>query len=204
MSRNRKLVVWFEEISLGDIPLVGGKNASLGEMIRELASMGVEVPGGFAITVEAYKYLVEDAGIDAKIKDILLGLNTSDMANLQEKGRKVRELIRSARFPQDLRDEIVTAYKKMSERYGCEVDVAVRSSATAEDLPGASFAGLQQTFLNIVGEEELLRACSNCFASLFTNRSISYRADKGFDHFDVCLSIGVQKMVRSDSACAGV
>jgi pyruvate,water dikinase len=199
-----KWIRQFEEIGIDDIALVGGKNASLGEMIGELKDQGVAVPEGFAVTAEAYKYLLQSTGIDEEIKQILSKLNVLDMSELQEKGKRIRSLVRTAKFPQDLRDEIVSAYTAMCEKSGHKVDVAVRSSATAEDLPDASFAGLQQTFLHITGKRELLRACSNCFASLFTNRAISYREEKRFSHLDSHLSIGVQRMVRSDSASAGV
>lgn len=195
---------WFDDIGIEDVPVVGGKNASLGEMIRELADMGVNVPLGFAITAEAYRYLLENANIQAPIESILSDLDTTDMNNLRQKGRKIRDLIGAAHFPDDLQGEIVDAYHELSQKYGQVADVAVRSSATAEDSPDASFAGQQQTFLNVVGESDLLRACSRCFASLFTDRAISYRQDKGFGQLDMSISIGVQKMVRSDSACAGV
>jgi len=200
----KKYVLWFDELAIEDVPLVGGKNASLGEMIQKLTPEGVAVPGGFAITADAYQYILKEAGIEARIRDTLSDLNTHDMANLQERGRKVRDLIRNAELPADLRDEIIGRYRHMEQDYGKNCAVAVRSSATAEDLPDASFAGQQETFLNIRGDAALFDACRRCFASLFTDRAISYRVDKGFGHFDVYLSIGVQKMVRSDSACAGV
>ncbi len=204
MIKEKGYIVSFEDVSLEDRHLVGGKNSSLGEMIRELSHTGVKVPGGFAITAEAYQYLLETAGIEGEMREILAGLDTSDLKNLQKRGRRVRDLIRTAELPTDLAEEISLAYQELCDRYGEMLDVAVRSSATAEDLPDASFAGQQQTFLHIQGEEALLKACSSCFASLFTDRAISYREDKGFSHFDIRLSIGVQKMVRSDSACAGV
>ncbi|HHO47281.1 MAG TPA: phosphoenolpyruvate synthase [Desulfobacteraceae bacterium] len=200
----QKLILWFDEIGIGDVPLVGGKNASLGEMHQKLTSRGVEVPNGYAITAYAYQYLLKEAGIEQAIQDALDGLDTHDMRNLQERGEKVRGIIRNAEFPQDLREAIIQAYGKMEEEYGEGVDVAVRSSATAEDLPDASFAGQQETYLNIRGPEALIDACKHCFASLFTNRAISYRHDKGFGQFDVYLSIVVQKMARSDSASSGV
>lgn len=206
MSSNHatEFVLWFEDISIDDVPLVGGKNASLGEMYQHLTSRGVNIPHGFAITAHAYKYLISTTGIDARVSEILTDLDTHDLRNLQERGRKVREILRHAVFPDDLRQAIVDAYAKMEEEYGANVDVAVRSSATAEDLPDASFAGQQDTYLNIRGPEALLDHCSQCFASLFTDRAISYRHDKGFDQFEVYLSIVVQKMVRSDAACSGV
>ncbi len=203
-AHEEELILWFKEIGIEDVPMVGGKNASLGEMYRKLTSQGVAVPDGYAITAYAYKYLLKAAGIEAAIREILSDLDTHDIYNLQERGAKVRDIIRNAEFPDDLRQAIIDAYKKMEEEYGAGVDVAVRSSATAEDLPDASFAGQQDTYLNICGPEALIDACKRCFASLFTNRAISYRHDKGFGQFDVYLSIVVQKMVRSDSACAGV
>jgi len=199
-----KFVKWFEEIGAKDIALVGGKNASLGEMIRNLGKKGVNVPSGFAITAEAYKYMVEKAGISQKIKDTLAGLDTHDMENLAERGEKIRNWIAHSPCPKELEEEIRICYRKMEESFGKNVDVAVRSSATAEDLPTASFAGQQTSYLNVRGEDDLLQKVMDCFASLFTNRAISYRVDKGFDHLSVYLSIGVQKMVRSDLACSGV
>ena len=197
-------IKWFEELTIDDIPLVGGKNASLGEMIRNIGDKGVNVPSGFAITSFAYKYTIEKEGVHHKIKEILSDLNTHDINNLSERGGKIRDLIKQTPIPLDLEKEIRKFYKEMEQRYGDNVDVAVRSSATAEDLPDASFAGQQETYLNIRGEEELLEKVKDCFASLFTNRAISYRTDKGFDHFSVYLSVGVQKMVRSDLASSGV
>ncbi len=199
-----KFVKLFEEVGTGDVALVGGKNASLGEMIRNLREKGVSVPSGFAITADAYKYVIEKAGIREKIRDTLADLDTHDMENLAMRGSKIREMVRNAPCPEDLKEEIRSAYRAMERRYGENVDVAVRSSATAEDLPTASFAGQQETYLNVRGEEELLVKVMECFASLFTNRAISYRVDKGFDHLNVYLSVGVQKMVRSDLSSAGV
>ncbi|QIJ71617.1 phosphoenolpyruvate synthase [Thermosulfuriphilus ammonigenes] len=198
------LILWFDEISIKDVPLVGGKNASLGEMYRNLTPKGVKVPDGFAITAEAYKYFIHEAGIDEKIREILKGLDTHNIRDLMRRGEACRRTILEAEFPQKLKDAIVKAYQRLEKKYGKGVDVAVRSSATAEDLPDASFAGQQETYLNIRGAEKVLEAAKKCFASLFTNRAISYREDKGFNHFDVYLSIAVQKMVRSDAACSGV
>ena len=204
MNREDKLILWFDEITIHDVPLVGGKTASLGEMYQNLTKKGVTIPGGFAITATAYRYLIAEAGIEQAIRDALEGLDTHDMGNLQKRGEAVRSIIRHTDFPPKLTDEIIAGYHTMEERYGKNVDVAVRSSATAEDLPDASFAGQQETFLNIRGDETLIDACKRCFASLFTNRAISYRHDKGFGQFDVYLSIAIQKMVRSDLASAGV
>ncbi|PIQ92434.1 MAG: phosphoenolpyruvate synthase [Parcubacteria group bacterium CG11_big_fil_rev_8_21_14_0_20_39_14] len=200
-----KFILWFEEISKGDVPLVGGKNASLGEMYQRLSEKGVQVPPGFAITAEAYKYLLREGRIEKKIKEILADLNTHDIKNLEARGEKVRKLIEETPLPKDLEKEIIEAYEKLGKRLDIEnPDVAVRSSATAEDLADASFAGQQETYLNVEGKEELIYRVKMAFASLFTNRAISYREDKGFDHFDVYLSIAVQKMVRSDLASSGV
>jgi pyruvate, water dikinase len=199
-----EFVKWFENLQIEDVPSVGGKNASLGEMIRNLGDKGVAVPGGFAVTAYAYKYTMEKAGIDRQIREILSDLNTHDIQNLSERGEKIRELIKNTPIPTEVVEEIRKYYQQLETRYGQNVDVAVRSSATAEDLPDASFAGQQETFLNVKGEQELLEKVRECFASLFTNRAISYREDKGFDHFSVYLSVGIQKMVRSDLASSGV
>lgn len=201
---DEEFIKCFEDLRIKDVPSVGGKNASLGEMIRNLSEKGVNVPSGFAITAYAYKYTMEKAGVDKKIRQILSDLDTRDVNNLAERGQKIRELIKSTPLPKELEDEIRKYYRDMEKRYGKNVDVAVRSSATAEDLPDASFAGQQETFLNVRGENDLLGKVRDCFASLFTNRAISYRVDKGFDHFSVYLSVGIQKMVRSDLASSGV
>jgi pyruvate, water dikinase len=195
---------WFEEIGIEDIPLVGGKNASLGEMYRELASQGVQVPNGFAITADAYREFLRATNLDRTIEEILQSLNTQDLANLRQRGRQVRDAILAATLPARLRQAISEAYVRLSSGSHDLVDVAVRSSATAEDLPDASFAGQQETYLNVQGPQALLDACKRCFASLFTDRAISYRADKGFGHLKIALSIGVQRMVRSDLATSGV
>ena len=200
----QRYIRWFEDIGIKDIPLVGGKNASLGEMVRELAPRGIKVPNGFAITAEAYWHLLRAANIDQQIQEILSGLDTRDTANLQQRGRAVRHAIMAAPLPQDLQHSIIAAYRELSRGADKPMDVAVRSSATAEDLPNASFAGQQETYLNIQGDAALLESCKRCFASLFTDRAISYRQDKGFDHFKIALSIGVQRMVRSDLASSGV
>jgi pyruvate,water dikinase len=203
-KHDKAFILWFDDILIEDVALVGGKNASIGEMYQKLTSKGVAVPNGFAITSYAYRHLIKTAGIENDVIEALAGLDTHDIKNLQERGKKVRGIIRNAEFPDDLRQAIIEAYKKMEEEYGSNVDVAVRSSATAEDLPDASFAGQQETFLNIRGVDALIENCRKCFASLFTNRAISYRYDKGFGQFDVYLSIAVQKMVRSDVASSGV
>ena len=200
----QSLIRWFAETGLGDIPLVGGKNASLGEMYRELAAQGVNVPNGFAITAEAYRYFLHESQLDQQIKVTLSDLDTHDIDNLRQRGRQVRQAIVAAPLPEALERAIVEAYDGLAAESHEHVDVAVRSSATAEDLPDASFAGQQETYLNVQGHSALLDACRRCFASLFTDRAISYRVDKGFDHFSIALSIGVQRMVRSDLATSGV
>ena len=204
MSKKREFILWFKDLTINDVPLVGGKNASLGEMYRTLTKKAINIPNGFAVTAYAYRHFLKKAKIQNKIRQILSDLDTSNMRNLAEKGRNVRETILEANLPEELKNAITKAYKDLCKKYGKNTDVAVRSSATAEDLPGASFAGQQETYLNIKGGKSLLEACKKCFASLFTNRAISYRVDKGFDHFNVSLSIGVQKMVRSDLASSGV
>ncbi len=202
--KDDKLVIWFDDLQLSDIPQVGGKNASLGEMRRELRPKGVSIPDGFAVTAHAYQYLLRSAGVSDQIKQILSDLDTHDLQNLSDKGKQIRSLIYSIEFPEDLKAAVIDGYQKLCEEYGENTDVAVRSSATAEDLPDASFAGQQETYLNIRGNDALIDACRKCFASLFTDRAISYRVDKGFDHMSVSLSIGVQKMVRSDVGSSGV
>ncbi len=199
-----KFIKWFADIGIEDVPLVGGKNASLGEMFRELTSKGVKVPNGFAVTAEAYRYFLREAGLDGKIRDILGGLDTRDMENLRQRGAQIRHAILAAELPRDLEAEITAAYDTFKGHALHPSDVAVRSSATAEDLPDASFAGQQETYLNVSGHLAVLNCCKRSFASLFTDRAISYRTDKGFDHFQVALSIGVQRMVRSDLAASGV
>jgi pyruvate, water dikinase len=203
MSTSR-YVRFFEEFGIDDVPLVGGKNASLGEMLRNLSSQGVRVPHGFAITAEAYRYMLNEAGAWDRLHAELDELDPADVAALARKGKHAREIVYGAGLPDDLAGEILDAYRKLQQEYGEEVSLAVRSSATAEDLPTASFAGQQDSYLNIKGEESLLDTCRRCFASLFTDRAIHYRVDQGFDHFKVSLSIGVMKMVRSDISSSGV
>ena len=197
-------IKWLNEISKKDIALFGGKNASLGELYKNLTEKGIKVPDGFAISAEAYKFFLKCAGLEDKIKKLLEDFDKRNLRELKERGRRIRQLILSAELPEELVNEIKEAYKKLEEIYGKNVDVAVRSSATAEDLPTASFAGQYETFLNIKGEKKLIDAIKKCYASLFTDRAISYREDHGFSHFDIYLSIGVQKMVRAYLACSGV
>ncbi len=199
-----KLVRWFETLGSADVPLVGGKNASLGEMIQTLQSQGIRVPAGFATTAAAYRALVAENGLEERIRTEIDAWRRGAKP-LEGAGRAIRQLFLRSHIPEAVARDVRAAYAELSRRHGVdEVDVAVRSSATAEDLPTASFAGQQETFLNVVGDEELLTACRRCFASLFTDRAISYRETKGFDHLQVALSIGIQKMVRADRAGSGV
>ena len=204
MSSAKHYIRWFEEIGIDDVALVGGKNASLGELYRELTPGGIKVPNGFAITAEAYWDLLRRTKLDQRIKEILAGLDTQDSANLRQRGNAIRRELTEASLPDELQREILVAYHKLCAGATEPVDVAVRSSATAEDLPDASFAGQQETYLNVQGNAALLESCKRCFASLFTDRAISYRQDKGFDDLKVGLSIGIQRMVRSDLASSGV
>ena len=203
-AQERSLILWFDEVGIADIPVVGGKNASLGEMIQQLTPKGINVPTGFATTAYAYRHFIQSAGLEAKLRKLFADLDVEDVKNLRERGKKARSLLIHTPFPVELREAIVKAYQSLCEQYNAETDVAVRSSATAEDLPDASFAGQQETYLNVVGAEGVLAACHKCFASLFTDRAISYRHTKGFDHFSIALAVGVQKMVRSDLATSGV
>ncbi len=196
------LVVPFAQVGLEAIPQVGGKNASLGEMIRELGGQGVRVPDGFATSADAYRHFIASNRLAERLHDLLDGLESHDIAALQAAGAAARSLLLHAPLPDDLQQAITAAYRQLGG--GRELAVAVRSSATAEDLPDASFAGQQETYLNVQGEASLLAACRRCFASLFTDRAISYRQINGFDHFEVALSIGVQRMVRADLATSGV
>ncbi|MBE9045699.1 phosphoenolpyruvate synthase [Pleurocapsales cyanobacterium LEGE 10410] len=224
-TKEEALILWFEEVGIADISFVGGKNASLGEMIQQLIPKGVNVPAGFATTAYAYRYFVEQAGLQDKLRQLFSDLDIEDMSNLRQHGKQARALILNTPFPRELEQAIAQAYIQLCDRYNgtaelCDrlpeseqeeckqyssyTDVAVRSSATAEDLPDASFAGQQETYLNVHGVRGVLDACHKCFASLFTDRAISYRTIKGFDHFEVALSVGIQKMVRSDLASSGV
>ena len=200
-----KYIYFFDEIGIKDISKVGGKNASLGEMYTKLNSKGINIPNGFATCSEAYWLLLEENNIKDTIKEILQDLDISDTKNLQERGKKVRELILNSTLPKVLEDEVLEAYSILSKQYSQEnIDVAVRSSGTAEDLPDASFAGQQETFLNVNTPKSLLQSVKKCFASLFTDRAISYRQSRGFNHFKVALSVGIQKMVRSDKSSSGI
>ncbi len=204
-EKKENFVKWYGEVGIKDVPIVGGKNAALGEMYSNLVPLGVNIPDGFALTADAYRYFFEKTGLDKDIQNILGDLDTKSIKNLQARGKKVRETILKKEFPPLLHDAIVEAYAQMEKKYGRKnLDVAVRSSATAEDLPGASFAGQQETYLNVCGIKDVLLSTRKCIASLFTDRAISYRVDKGFSHFDAALSVGIQLMVRSDRAVSGV
>ena len=203
--QNQKNVLWFNQIGIGDIPVVGGKNASLGEMIRYLLPKGVNIPDGFATTSDAYFSFLEKNGLTVKIRNILSDIDATNIPKLQSAGKIIRGLIIDSSLPKELEEEVIVFYQALSKKYNQKnTDVAVRSSATAEDLPNASFAGQQDTYLNISGEKKLLEAVKKCFASLFTDRAIAYRQEMKFDHLKVGLSVGIQKMVRSDVGSSGV
>lgn len=214
-KKSEKFILWFDEINKGDIELVGGKNANLGELYQNLTNTTsksfpgekIQVPFGFSVTTYAYKYFIEKNGLDKKIKEILTGLNTHNMRQLEEVGSKIRNLVTSSPFPKELDQEIRSAYQILAKKLDKKIadpDVAIRSSATAEDMPDASFAGQQESYLNVRGEKDLLINIKKAFASLFTNRAISYRVDQKYSHFQVALSVGVQKMARSDKGSSGV
>jgi pyruvate,water dikinase len=197
-------VLWFSDLGLSDLDQVGGKNASLGEMVRNLASAGVKVPDGFATTADAYRRFLGGSGLDARIEGILEDLDSGDVAALALAGKQIRDLIISTPFPSGFEEQIRTAYTRLTDGHGGDVSWAVRSSATAEDLPDASFAGQQETFLNIRGVDNILLAIKDVFASLYNDRAIAYRVHHGFTHSEVALSAGVQRMVRSDVGASGV
>ncbi len=198
-------IIWFKDLSIKDVPRVGGKNASLGEMYQKLDKKGVRIPNGFATTANAYWRFIKKGGLGKKIENILKGLDVQNVRDLSQRGQKIRNLILKTPLDKNFKEAIISAYKKLSKEYKSRaVDVAVRSSATAEDMPSASFAGQMETYLNIRGADNLLKAVHKCMASLFTNRAIVYRQTKGFKHMDVALSVGIQKMIRSDLACSGV
>jgi pyruvate, water dikinase len=199
-----QLIRWFRDTGMQDVPLVGGKNASLGELCRELVPKGVRVPDGFAITADGYRFFVRSAGLAPVIEGALAGLDARDVEDLRRRGREVRHAMLAASLPLELEQAITAAYDRLGAGSAEPIDVAVRSSATAEDLPEASFAGQQETYLNVHGHAALLESCRRCFASLFTDRAISYRAERGFAQGAIALSIGVQRMVRSDLGTAGV
>lgn len=203
-QRESSLIRSFADVGLGDLEDVGGKNAALGELIRELGSSGVRVPDGFAVTTDAYRLFLERGQLTEVLQQGLDGLDPDNVSELRRRASAIRTAIESTPLPPELADAIRTAYTSLRDGAIVDVDVAVRSSATAEDLPGASFAGQQESYLNVRGAESLLEACRRCYASLFTDRAISYRAQNGFDHLEAALSVGVQRMVRSDLASSGV
>ncbi|MES9964432.1 MAG: PEP/pyruvate-binding domain-containing protein, partial [Candidatus Sedimenticola sp. 20ELBAFRAG] len=197
-------VQWLSELGMDDVDKVGGKNASLGEMIQNLANLGVQVPGGFATTAYAYREFLATDSLADKINDALDKLNVDDVKALAETGARIRQWVMDTKFPQALETAIQEAYAELEKEYGTEVSWAVRSSATAEDLPDASFAGQQETFLNVSGIDGIKRAIHEVFASLFNDRAIAYREHQGFEHSNVALSAGIQKMIRSDIGASGV
>jgi pyruvate, water dikinase len=203
-SAQAALILTFEQVGIKNIAEVGGKNASLGELIGQLTPKGVKVPNGFATTAEAYRYFIRSAALEDQLRRIFADLDVENVNSLRQCGKQARSLMLKTPFPKDLEQATAQAYQALCEQYGADTDVAVRSSATAEDLPDASFAGQQETYLNVHGLTSVLEACHKCFASIFTDRAISYRQQRGFDHLEVSLSVGVQKMVRSDLAASGV
>ncbi|HIL26997.1 MAG TPA: phosphoenolpyruvate synthase, partial [Nitrospinaceae bacterium] len=201
----KKYIVDLSEVKLSDLDLVGGKNASLGEMIQNLSKLGVNIPDGFALTVEAYWEFINYNKLDEKIRSLLQKMKKDDLVSLRKTGLEIRQIIRNGEWPEELEEELKARYTKLSQQYGTDItDVAVRSSATAEDLPDASFAGQQETYLNVRGPQQILTSVRNCFASLYTDRAISYRDNFGFEHTNIGLSVCIQKMVRSDLASSGV
>jgi pyruvate,water dikinase len=204
MGGSGESIRWFGELGAGDVGLVGGKNASLGEMYRALAAQGVRVPNGFAVTAQAYRAVLDQAGAWPRLHDVLDGLDPANVDDLARRARAAREIVYGAPLPPQLADQIGQAYERLVAEYGEQLTVAVRSSATAEDLPGASFAGQHDTYLNVGGVARVLDSVRHCYASLFRDRAIVYRIENGFDHFKVYLSCGIMKMVRSDLASAGV
>ncbi len=201
MSQN---VRWFNEIQLSDIETVGGKNASLGEMVRHLSAAGVDVPTGFATTAEAYRQFLAQSGLSKMIYELLDKTDINNIDALQAAGKRIRQAIEDTPFPADFQQDVAAAYKTLCDQLGEGFTVAVRSSATAEDLPDASFAGQQETLLNVHGIDGVMSAIKTVFASLFTDRAITYRIHQGFTHEQVALSAGIQQMVRSDLASSGV
>jgi len=200
----KEFVLWYQELGMHDVGRVGGKNASLGEMISNLANAGVQVPGGFATTAEAFNEFLEQSGLEAKIHNVLDTLDVEDIGALNEAGKDIRQWIIDTPFQPELEEAIKEAFVKLQGDAGDEASFAVRSSATAEDMPDASFAGQQETFLNVKGYESVLVAIKHVFASLFNDRAISYRVHQGYDHKGVALSAGIQRMVRSDISSSGV
>ena len=205
LKKSKKLILWFDEVSTKDVLLVGGKNASLGEMFSTLTKKGINIPNGFAITSEAYWHFLRENGVDKKLKEVFKKFNPNSLKSLRETGMVARKAILKAKIPEDLKQEILINYRKLSRMYGDKnTDVAIRSSATAEDSKDASFAGQMETYLNVRNEKDVLSSVVKCISSWFTDRSIAYREEKGVDHLTVALSVGVQKMIRSDLASSGI
>src|SRR4030042_6503614 len=204
MNKKRKYILWFDQVSKKDIPLVGGKNASLGEMFSKLTQKGVKIPNGFSLTTDAYWHYLRINKIDKELKKIFQKFNPKSIKSLQKTGKLSRNLILRGKLPEDLKKEIITAYRELGKKYGSNPNVAVRTSGVAEDTLGASFAGQFETYLNVSGENNLLEAIRKSIASTFTDRAIAYREEKGFSNLKLGLSVGVQKMVRSDLASSGI
>src|SRR6266404_3725783 len=202
---NKRIILELSEVGINDVEKVGGKNASLGEMLKNLTGLCIRIPNGFVITVEAYEQFIEANNLENEIQRLIGLIDFEKVESLRRAGLQIRQLIRNSKFPTDLSHSIIAAYYKLSNEYGQDTtDVAIRSSATAEDLPDASFAGQQETYLNVRGPAAVMDAVRNCFASLFTDRAISYRKNFHFDDFMPGLSVCVQKMVRSDLGASGV
>ncbi|HIE35277.1 MAG TPA: phosphoenolpyruvate synthase, partial [Campylobacterales bacterium] len=199
-----KFIKWFKEIGIKDVSLVGGKNASLGEMYNNLTLLGVNIPNGFAISSLAYKYFLDQNNLNKTLNELFSSFDPKDIDNLKIVGKKARDLILNSKIPKKLEEEILKGYDILKEEYGKDVSLAIRSSATAEDSPTASFAGQNESYLNIKGESELLKAYKLCISSNFTDRSISYKFSHGFDPLKIFISVVVMKMVRSDKASSGV
>jgi pyruvate,water dikinase len=200
-----KFIKQFKEVGINDVGIVGGKNASLGEMFCHLAQKGVNVPDGFALTVNLYWKFIKANGLDRILPEFFKRLESQNIKSVQEVGEETRKAIMSSLFPDDLQKELFEAYSQLSQKYGKkEIDVAVRTSGVAEDMPNASFAGQFETYLNVVGEDNLLTAVKKCLASFFTDRAIAYREEMKINHLKIGLSVGVQKMVRSDLGASGV
>lgn len=204
-KKEKRLVAPFKDLGLEDVALVGGKNASLAEMIAELSEKGINIPNGFALTADAFWHFIESNGLYQPLKNIFAKLEPDKISSLKKAGKAARNLILGGSFPEDLKQEMISAYSRLSQEYGDKnTDVAVRSSGTCEDMPDASFAGQFETFLNVRGEKALLYAAKKCLASLFNDRAIAYKHEKGFSQFEIALSVGVQKMIRSDLASSGI
>jgi len=204
MKNSQKFILWFRDIKYKDVPLVGGKNASLGEMYNQLSGEGINVPNGFVLSSRAYWYFLKENKLEKKLKGIFAKFNPKSIRSLQETGSRARKIILAGKLPEDLKEKIAESYRKLEKEYGKNCEVAVRSSGVAEDAPKDSFAGQFETFLNVKGKEKLLEAIKKCLASSFGDRVIAYREEKKISHLNFALSIGVQKMARSDLASSGI